>query len=268
MRNIIIGCGFLMLSLGLAAKREEPTGEFTGVGQVKTKPDFIKVTFVVQSECYPAPLEATNATDEVVKKIDNYLQKLKNKGDEHFKILVDGGYTSTFSRWHKDRELCRNTFQKTTEVKLKISASDGFDKTFAQMQNYALQNFEEGLSGNLIETPRTFVRINMPEPKLTPAHNRELEKEALNLAMLDAKARFKAATQSCKEHPWKVLSIKEESTSFEPAPRNYQYASARIVAVGSPSDESNSAPIRFDDMSIEKRLSVTFEFEGSLCYQP
>lgn len=267
MRNIL-ALSFLMFCLGLIAKSEEPSAEFIGKGQVKTNPDFIKVTFVIQSECYKAPIEATEATDAVAKDIDNYLQRLKAKDDQHFKILVDGGYTSTFSRWHNDRELCRNTFQKTTKVRLKISATQRFDKIFAAMQNHALTNFEEKLGDNYGESPRTFVRIAMPEPKVTPEHHRALEKEALNLALLDAKSAFKAATQSCKNHPWKIMNIREEHSNYEPRPRNYQFASARIMNAGQSSQNENPTPIRFDDLSIEKRLVVTFGFNGSLCYEP
>jgi len=38
-----------------------------------------------------------------------------------------------------------------------------------------------------------------------------LLKKALNLAMLDAKSRFRAATKSCEQGKWKVLSVREEA---------------------------------------------------------
>lgn len=264
MRNIIVFISLILVSFSLLAKRIEQSAEFIGVGQIKTRPDYIQVVFSVQSECYQTPLEAQNATDEVVKKLDNYLQQLKTEGDEHFKILVNGGYTSTFSKWHKDRELCRNTFQKTTEVIVKIGATEGFDTIFSEMQSYALKNFQQGFPEDFLENSRTYVRINEPSPQITKKTRTVLEYKALNLAMLDAKARLRATLRSCKDHQWKVLRIKEEE-SHVAAPRPYRFAQAKVMSFGAV--QESSAPVRFDDLSVEKSLVVTFEFEGALCYE-
>lgn len=263
MRNsIVFMC--LIMSFGLLAKRIEQSAEFIGVGQVKTSPDYIQVVFSVQSECYSTPLEAQNATDEVVKNLDDYLQTLKTEGDEHFKILVNGGYTSTFSKWQKDREICRNTFQKTTEVSVKIGTTEGFDKIFSAMQGYALKTFQQGFPEDIFDSPRTFVRINEPSPQITEKTRTALEHKALNLAMLDAKARLRAALKSCKDHQWKVLRIKEEENHVV-APRPYRFAAAQTMSFGAV--QESRAPVRFDDLSVEKSLVVTFEFEGALCYE-
>lgn len=266
MRVVLTYIFFIFLSLNLSAKQREQSAEFTGVGQVKSKPDFIQVSFTVQSECYGTPSDAQSATDEVVKKIDEYLQQLKVEGDEHFKILVDGGYTTNFSKWYKDRELCRNTFQKTTDVSVKIGATEGFDKIFSELQSYALKNFEMGFANDFFDSSRTYVRINAPVPQVTPKHRLELERTAIHLAMLDAKARFRASMQSCKSHPWKVLRMKEDEQGYV-APRSYHVRAAKMMA-SSVAEMADAAPVRFDDLTVEKRLSVTFEFEGAMCYEP
>lgn len=265
MRSCIL---FLAIFSWQAMAKEDavPRAEFVGIGEVKSSPDFIEVNFSVQSECYESPQEAQSATDEVVKKIDEYLQQYKDAEDEHFKVLVNGGYTSSFSKWHKDREICRNTFQKSTDISFRIGAKDDFSKLFSDLQSYTLKNFEQAVNGQFFDSARTFVRINMPAPRITKEHRLSLAKQALQLAMLDAKSRFKATMESCKEHPWKVLEIKEEGGS------NEDYIAARsnhmqAKAVGFAADAS-PAPVRFDDLEIEKRLRVSFSFEGAFCYEP
>lgn len=262
----IISVFFLLFSMNALAKEASaPKAEFVGLGEIKSSPDFIEVNFNVQSECYESPQEAQRATDEVVKRVDAYLNSLKKDGDEHFKILVNGGYTSSFSRWHKDRELCRNTFQKSTDISLRLGAEDNFDKIFSDLQSYTLKNFEHPFVSDFIDSPRTFVRINNPLPQLTQEHRLNLEHEALNLALVDAKARFRATLKSCTSHPWKVLEIKEDDGGEGyVAPRSFHYA-AKAAGFAA---ESSPAPVRFDDLKVEKRLRVSFSFEGALCYEP
>lgn len=258
---------FMAFSLASIAKEVSvPRAEFVGIGEVKSLPDFINVNFTVQSECYQSPQEAQNATDAVVAKIDDYLHQFKDESDEHFKVLVNGGYTSSFSRWHENQEFCRNTFQKSTEITFRIGARDDFNKTFSDLQSYTLKNFTQDVTGAFFDSARTFVRIGMPAPQLTKEHHFTLERQALNLAMLDAKARFKASLESCKSHPWKVLEIKEEGGDEYVAPRSFHF-SAKAASAGFV-QETNPAPVRFDDLRIEKRLKVSFSFEGALCYEP
>lgn len=267
MRNITILAMSLLLTSQLWADRPiEPEAEFVGLGRIKAQPDFIQVLFTIQSECYLSPIEAQQGTDLIVKKIDSYLQALKNNNDQYFKVLVDGGYTNSFSRWYNNRELCRNTFQKSTELSLRITASNDFDKIFAAMQSYTLKNFEQDFIGLGDENPRTYVRISVPSLQLTPEHRRDLERQAINLAMLDAKANFRAAMTSCRTHQWKVLRIKEDGfMSYEP-PRS-SYVAMKMTSNANENVDM-AAPIRFDDLKVEKRLSVSFGFDASMCYEP
>lgn len=47
------------------------------------------------------------------------------------------------------------------------------------------------------------------EAKITELHRRDLERQALDLAVRDAKPNFKAATRSCGLTFWKITSIRE-----------------------------------------------------------
>lgn len=257
-----------IFTLGLPAFAETPkeqTAEFSGEGVVKTKADFISLTLTVRAECYGAPKDAIDATDAAVKKIDSYLQKLKNVDDKFFRVVIDGGYTGSFNRWQNNRELCRNTYQKSTNITLKMAARPGFGRVLAGIQSLVSKQFFQGISEDEYETPRIFVSISSPNPEITREHRSELEKTALDLALRDAKATFKAAIKSCTPHKWQIGAIRETSvTSYPIGPRFY----AGRMQHEAMQQNSQIAPVRFDSLEIIKNLLVTFHFEGSSCYEP
>ena len=257
MRIYIFFSFITLISLSLSAKEKEGVAYFAGEGQVEAAPDYLTVGFTVKSECYPNPLEAQSSTDEVVEKIYNYAKAFKKDEDKYFKILVDGGYTSPYSRWHKRKEICRSTFQKSTNITLKISNSENFDKIFSQMQAYVLEQFRRPYMGFEAENPRTYVSISRPIPKISREHKKELERKAINLAMLDAKARFKSAIKSCRPHQWKILSIRERGASHRPR----HYAAKFALA-----ESAVQAPVIFDDLKVIKMLDVEFQIEGAMCF--
>lgn len=266
MRRLSIVFWLILCTSGHSEKQREPLAEFSGEGLVKAPADFISLVITVHSDCQPSPTDAQSSTDLVVKKIDEYLRKLKTKGDKHFKILVDGGFTTTYSRWHRNREVCRNTFQKNTNITLKMAARNDFDKIFSDIQNYVLAHFEQ-MGLDELELARTYVTVGLPNPEVTREHRLTLEREAIDLALRDAKANFKAAIKSCEPHRWKVHSIKEGG-GIEPSPRPFHYLAkfARSGSVPAPMD--TVAPVRFDLLEITKNLLVTFQFEGALCFEP
>lgn len=262
MRYILI-CFLLINTTGIYAdKFNEPLAEFSGEGVVKTAADFITVTLAVNSQCYPSPSDAQTATDEVVKKIDDYLQTIKKVDDERFKILIDGGYTTAYSRWHKERELCRNTYQKTTNITLKTSVDKDFDKVFSAMQTFVLKQFDQGPLMEDWEQPKTYVSLGTPEPDIDDEHRLILERKALDLALRNAKANFVAALSSCEPHRWKIHKISEDTGI------SYPQAQPRFYAAGVAKEASAAVvPIRFDQIEINKTLKVGFQFDGSLCFE-
>lgn len=264
MKNIFYGLlVYLLANFAHASENPLPLAEFNGEGEVKAEPDFISLTLSVASDCQATPSDAQRATDEVVVRVNQYLESLKDEKDPHFKILIDGGYTSPYSRYFKDRNICDKTFQKQTSITLKMGMRKDLDKLFARLQSHVLSNFDQmGFEGEAVA--RTYVSLNSPEPQLTPEHIKELSRKALDLAFKDAKANFAATITSCEPHRWKVASIKEMG-GFIP-PRLEYKAAPRAAFSTMAADNAMAAPVRFDRIRIQKTLLVGFSFEGSLCY--
>jgi len=255
---------FLILSSYALSASTESTAEFLGVGRLKSKPDYVALQFSVRSECYATPLEAQEATDQIVAKIYSYLQTLKNSQDKYFKILINGGFTSVFSKWHENKEICRNTFQKDTEILMHIDAANQFSARFASIQSHVLKFFENGPRSNFFNRPQTFVTLGTPDARITREHRSQLEREARNLALIDAIAIFKETIKSCAQQPYKIKSIKENLQSAQNfTPRFY-----KTQAALSNDQLSSAAPVRFDDIQIIKELIITFQVDGPLCFEP
>jgi hypothetical protein len=253
----------------LAEKDTVSTGEFFGLGQIEASADFISLTLQVRSLCQLTPLAAQRATDNIVEKIYTYLQKLKKgqKDDEHFKIIVDGGYTAPYSHWINNRKYCKNTFQKTTDMTLNIAARKNFDKLYADLQTYVHEQFEQDPPIGPDELPQVYVSIYRPDAKISKHHQRVLEKKAWGLALKDAKENFKAAITSCQPHRYKILSIRPRQQE-EPSHSSLRPYFKRI-ALPMRNEETDTAiaPVRFDSIKVEKQLWVKFAFEGTLCFE-
>lgn len=264
-RIMTIIIAFSFACSGMSTTHQEQLSDFTGEGLVKAIPDFISLTLTVRSECQPKPRDAQRETDAIVEKIDTFLQQFKNEKDEHFKLLVDGGYTSAYSRYENNKTLCQNTYQKSTNITVKMANRDDFDEVFLKIQTYVLDEFESTTILGEKEVPRTYVSISTPYPEITRENRTMLERQALDLAVRDAKENFKAAIKSCEPHRWKVHSMRENGGSYpQPSPVRF-YARA---AKSAPESESDSAaPVRFDKLEISKSVTVSFQFEGSLCFE-
>ena len=102
-----LGIFFVVINAisGFAHEKTEPLAQFSGDGLIKTKADFISLSFTVHSECHEHPSDAQTATDDVVTKINKYLEQFKTATDSHFKILIDGGFTVPF---HDGIAPCKN----------------------------------------------------------------------------------------------------------------------------------------------------------------
>lgn len=238
------------------AEASKPIAEFTGEAEVKAQLDYIALTISVIGDCQESPKNAQAAVDKVVAQIDSYLQKLKRPNDHHFKILVDGGYTSQYSRYYNNKNLCDKTFQKETNITLNIGNSSDFSQIFSKVQSQVLGHFEqESYLGE--EVARTYVRLGTPEPELTKEHSQKLAREALDLAFTDAFENFKAATKSCKNlGDVKVHNIKEASSYIQP-----KFAMRANYQAGVAQDAQ--APVRFEASKVKKSLLVGFSFDGS-----
>jgi uncharacterized protein YggE len=275
MRFLLITLISLCVHLPLLSKIEDETTEVVGEGFVKTSPDYIIVKLRVNSECQPNPKSAQKSTDDITKKIDDYLSKFNLKKDKYFKILIDGGFTTPFSRWirppvssatvNHDIEICRNTFQKSTEITLKMGIRANFDKIFSDMQGFVFSQFAQKSADDL-ENPRTYATINIPSPEITREHRIILEREAYDLAVRDAKANFLALTKSCEQHPYKIIKIKELSNNIPWVARAVRPYTQSAVPMALESNV-DAAPVRFDNIEITKKVELSFKFDGSFCYE-
>lgn len=268
-RILLLSCLFVSLNaLANDDRDRDPLAEFSGEGLIKTPADHISLMVTVRSECQESPKAAQSATDDVTKKIDDYFQTLKKPGDTHFKILIDGGFSTPYSRWYRvhdrDRELCRNTFQKTTNITLTMAAREDFHQIFSNIQDFVLKQFEQGPPVDDRETPRTYVSMSTPIPDITREHRIKLERAALDLAVKDAKAKFVASIKSCEPHRWKVQSITETGDYGSVRPARFY---AKAMGMHAQAEAAEAAPVRFDNLEITKSLRLTFKFEGALCYE-
>lgn len=241
-------------------QEQESRAEFIGNSSQRAPADLVSFEIRATSRCQASPLMAQESTDQVVKKIHEYLEKYEKGADPHFEILVNGGFTGAYSRRLRDKEFCANTFQKSTTIVLKMGMRDDLSEVFSSIQSYLLDNFEqrEPLKEEA-EIPSTFVSIQTPIPELTDDDRKMLEKAALRGAFRDAIAKFKAVIGDCEHSKWKITGMNEKGAYNQPITR-YQKA---LAAEG-----STSAPLSLELIEVSKSLSVNFWFDGSLCYQP
>jgi uncharacterized protein YggE len=276
MKTIIL---FIFMAAGIIHGETEnplPLGEFVGTGRIKTSADFITIALSVHSDCQTSPIDAQTATDEVVTRIYKFFKTLKTNDAQHYKVLIDGGISMPYSRFQRitqkqigqpvDREICRNTFQKVTNITLKLDLQKGFHRVFADIQDHVLKNFEQRPANDDFEGPRTYVTMATPFPEITQTHRDTLEKDALDLAVKDAKENFKAATRSCEPHRWKIHSIKESGAQDIVFPRR-GYGAAAMMQNDNASQQQEAAPLRFDHIEVAKSVTVTFKFDGDRCYE-
>lgn len=251
-----------LLAFALLAKAEEPSAEFVGECELKADADYVSINISVHSDCHLNPKDAQKATDDVVAKMDSYLQKLKNDKDSFFKIVIDGGFTAPYSRYYENKNLCEKTFKKVTNITLNLANTQNFSQIFSDLQSFALGHFDrDNFLGQ--ELARTYVNIGTPEPKLSSKHAKDLSLKALDCAFKDAVTNFKSVVSNCENLRWKVQNIKEQGDLTQPV----VFRQAKYQALDSAMPE-NIAATRFDKLVVRKSLNVTFSFDGSLCYKP
>lgn len=244
---------------------QQPKAEVSGIGQIKVRADYIHLTFNVRSECYANPSEAQDAADEVVRKIYKYLETLKTPGDKYFKILSSGGFTGSYNRWVHNKEICRNTFQKNTEITLNIGLSKDFSAQFTRIQEGTLNFFHQDPSMETMDKAHTFVTLGTPEPRVARINRQRHEREARSLALVDAQANYKAMVKTCAKQAFKIVNIKEAQSYNFPQPLNRSYQQSAPAA--GQMQIAEVTPVRFDDVLITKELMVTFQVDGALCFE-
>ena len=145
-----------------------------------------------------------------------------------------------------------NSFRKINSIGFKTHDVEGFAKTFADLQDhlYAL-----GMDTNpsRTEAPVSYLEIGEPMPGLSPSTYRSLERQALNLALQDAKEKFQSTLSLAGIDKYKIVNYYESA----PGPQFGRDESRKVSAPA-----SGEAPVEFASLLVSKHLHVRFEYTG------
>ena len=164
---------FLAIFLASTLLNAGGTATMGGYSEISAKPDFVKVSFTVNSECYATPLEAVEANRDAVSKIQSFLQSFIATNSDIDNIYTDGGMTSKYRRVNYDVDpaevTCENTWKHQTDITFKTEDVENFSTTFAKIQQHVLKQYASSYSS---DTPFvTYATINNPSTgKIGRAH--------------------------------------------------------------------------------------------------
>lgn len=228
-----------------------------GQGRVLSTPDYVELGIQVQSQCYSTPKEAREANDDAARKIVDFLNEKINGEGYYNKVISEGGFTQAYSTYHREKVLCQNTFQKNTQIRIRTQKMDQFESLFDSIQKEVYKHFETQPRG-LVESSVTFVTLSSPNPQISSEHQQKLERDAMGLALNDAKAKLKVMFA---EQPITNLKISEVSEIAPEAPRPMPYMKSSPQMMAMDSAEGGSAPVQFDDQWIHKTVYFRFTFD-------
>lgn len=244
----------LIMSSSMVMAHQKGTAEVPGDFRATRKPEFARVNFTVQSQCYKTPAEASEANDGAVARIQEILDQYVDAANHIDEIVTEGGYATDYSKSvYTDGHstvLCQDTYQQTTTVSFK-SEIDGFKENFGEIRGLVLGEFARADAGG--ETPTTFVRTSEPEADVCAETRKAMRLEARSGAAKEAKANFFASVGSCCQKA-KIVKIADRSEV------GYRSLSASYAARESAPVGDGSVRLNFEDIAEEASLLVTFSF--------
>ncbi len=170
------------------------TTTFNGSGSAVAPAEFITVQFSVKSECYTTSAEARKANDAVVLAIQEYLKSKINPSNGIDKIICNGGYATKYERTIYDgqhsKTVCRNTFQKTTDITFKTANVEGFDAMFAEMQDIVLAEYSRGDEFSM--EAMSYAEMGTPSADICEHTRASLRDQAIVNATKDAQRKFRS----------------------------------------------------------------------------
>jgi len=229
------------------------TIQILGNSEVSDSPDAVSFTITVHSQCYPSINEAREANDQISTELFSSLNQLFPQKDKNNQISTHGGYTKPYNISYRPRDSdnpCKDTFQKITHLTVKTSHLDNFENLFNQVQDLAYQKSQPQKK---ISSAVSFTTMNQPNPQLSTEKYQALEKQAIALALENAKEKAEYLIKDQNIPALKMISINESFPNFSPTPMPHMAKSMMIA-------ESSHAPIQFQDSVISKQLSVVFEY--------
>lgn len=259
---------FFLLSLIASANVLAGQATFSGTGRVESRPDYVQLMVTVKSECHPTPSEARGAADSEAARIFDFLKSNINENNDFDGVFSNGGYTQPFSKYvrkgNQSHQVCVDTFQKTTTITMKTSKIEEFSELFDGIQEFVFDNFTPQAKSNQSDSPLTYVTLGQPQPRLKQQIRSEREKEAIRLAVKDAKEKFEMTHDLCQITRTQIVRISEPGL---PRPQPIAHYGKRMAMAADMAfaESSSPAPVEFDVHTVSKTLIVDFEFEGGWC---
>jgi len=228
-----------------------------GQGQVRSAPDYVELSIMVDSKCYSTPAEARKVNDDASRKIVDFLNTKITKKDAYNSVVTTGGFTSAYQTYYQNKYFCENTFQKQNTIIFRTQEVDKFEELFEEIQSVVYKEIDR-YAPSIIQTSISFAVMSSPIPGISNEQRTELEKQAIGLAFKDAKAKLTALFGNTKVLNLKLVSATESTYSHAPIPR-YQrspMASAAMAEMG-----GSQAPVQFDEQEISKSITFKFTFD-------
>lgn len=250
---------YLVLSLCLVSTGAMAAeAMLSGQGKVLSEPDYVSLNIQVQSKCYNTPKEAREANDKAARTVVDFLNKHVKEGGYYNKVITDGGYTNPFQVYHRDKILCENTFQKQNTITLRTQKIKEFEALYDDIQKEVYAQFSTQPRG-MIESSVTFVTMSSPVPGISKEKHDALERQAMTMALNDAKGKLQALFSQVPVQNIKVIEVSE--MPIQPPPRPMQKSYGAEASMMMASDEAVRAPVQFDETWIHKQVYFRFTFD-------
>ena len=229
-----------------------------GEGQVISSPDYVEMSIIVDSKCYPTPGDARKVNDEASRKIVDFLNTKIKKKDAYNIVVSTGGFTLPYQTYYQERYLCQNTFQKQNVIVFKTQDLKEFEGLFNEIQNVVYKQFDR-TPPSVIESSISFVTMSDPTPGISIPLRSKLEQKALTLAYEDAKEKLFSLLGKNTIQNLKLVRASEISPE-EPKPI-FQARGAPMMMGARMEKNVEQAPVQFDEQNISKTIYFEFKFD-------
>lgn len=227
-----------------------------GEGEVIAPPDYVEMTITVNSKCYATPDEARQQTDAASRKIVDFLNTKIKKKDAYNTVITQGGLTSSYQNYQRNKAYCQNTFQKKNSITFRTQDMANFDKLYNDIQNTIYKEFAH-VNPATIESPISYVTMTNAHPHVTLEARDQLEQKAIALALQNAKSKLFSLFANQPIRNLKVIEVSE----FSPEDVKPPYSPRRPLMMKASAEDAPNAPIQFDDQNIQKTIYFKFHFE-------
>lgn len=226
-----------------------------GLGETTHEPDVIQFSLNIQAKCYPTLAKASEAADTLANDLFKQLGTLFSTQNHYNQIITHGGYTQPYygSR-HRNREnLCHNTYQKNTQIKVITTKVAQFENLFNQVQTLVYNKYPQ-LQDNVMSQASAYVTISQPFTQISLEKRKQLEMQALEDALVNAKAKAQKLTENEGHNGLRLIELYETPSMMQPQPQYSAMHQESFKAADA------SAPISFEQSVVRKQISVVFEY--------